>query len=90
MDELRRHKNSDTFKWVLTFLAFVVVAITIAGMLLGYITPKTPVEKEPTQQEQEMDSIIDEQASKLNIVLNEYLISTDFIDVNTADALNSF
>ena len=85
MDELRRHKNSDTFKWILTFIAFIVIAATIAGMLLGYITPK-----EPTQQEQETDIKIEENASELSSVVNACLMSTDFIDVKTANAHNSF
>lgn len=90
MDELRRHKNSDTFKWILTFIAFIVIAATIAGMLLGYITPKEPVQQEPTQQEQETDIKIEENASELSSVVNACLMSTDFIDVKTANAHNSF
>lgn len=56
MDELRKHKNSDTFKWVLTLIAFLLVGATIAGMLLGFLTPKTRTE-EPIKQEQQESNI---------------------------------
>lgn len=52
MDELRQHKSSDKIKWFLTLIAFLLVGATIAGMLLGYLTPRTR-DEEPAQQEQE-------------------------------------
>ena len=51
-NELQQHKKSDSFKWILTLIAFLLVGATLAGMLLGYLTPRT-VDKEPIQQEQE-------------------------------------
>lgn len=51
-NELNKHKSSDKIKWVLTLIAFLLVGATLAGLLLGYITPKTRAE-EPVQQEQE-------------------------------------
>ncbi len=51
-NELQQHKTSDKIKWVLTLVAFLLVGATIAGMLLGYLTPRTKTE-EPVQQEQE-------------------------------------
>lgn len=51
-NELNQHKNSDRVKWWLTLIAFLLVGATIAGMLLGYLTPRT-VEKDPINQEQQ-------------------------------------
>ena len=52
MDELRQHKSSDKIKRFLTLIAFLLVGATLAGILLGYLTPRTP-DEEPVQQEQE-------------------------------------
>ena len=51
-NELNKHKSSDKIKWWLTLIAFLLVGATIAGMLLGYLTPRT-INKEPSEQEQE-------------------------------------
>ena len=51
-NELNRHKTSDKVKWWLTLIAFLLMGVTMVGMLLGYNKPmETP--KEPTKQEQE-------------------------------------
>ena len=34
-NELHRHKTSDTVKWVLTLLAFILVGVMLAGIILG-------------------------------------------------------
>ena len=51
-NELNKHKSSDKIKWWLTLIAFLLVGATIAGMLLGYLKPRT-INKEPSEQEQE-------------------------------------
>ncbi|MBO5067621.1 MAG: hypothetical protein II988_04215 [Clostridia bacterium] len=51
-NELNKHKSSDKIKWVLTLIAFFLVGATLAGILLGYLTPKVRTE-EPVKQEQE-------------------------------------
>ena len=52
-NELNKHKNSDKLKWWLTLIAFLLMGVTIGGMLLGYIKPMEQPVKEPVQQEQE-------------------------------------
>lgn len=44
--ELYEHKRSDTVKWVLTFIAFIVVGVMLAGILCGWF------EKKETEEEQ--------------------------------------
>lgn len=51
-NELNKHKNSDKVKWYLTLIAFLLIAATLAGMLLGYLTPISR-EEEPVQNEQQ-------------------------------------
>ena len=34
--ELYEHKKSDTVKWVLTLIAFIVVGVLIAGLIAGW------------------------------------------------------
>ena len=35
-NELYEHKRSDTVKWVLTLIAFIVVGVMLAGIILGW------------------------------------------------------
>lgn len=51
-NELNKHKNSDKVKWWLTLIAFLLIAATLAGILLGYLTPRNNEEK-PVQNEQQ-------------------------------------
>ena len=39
-NELRNHKKSDTAKWWLTLIAFILMGATILGLIGGYIVPK--------------------------------------------------
>ena len=41
-NELRNHKKSDTAKWWLTLIAFILMGATILGLIGGYIVPKEP------------------------------------------------
>lgn len=45
-NELYEHKRSDTIKWVLTLLAFILVGVMLAGIILGWF------EKKETEEEQ--------------------------------------
>lgn len=51
-NELYQHKRSDTIKWVLTLLAFILVGIMLAGVILGWFDKKEepPAEEEQTEQ----------------------------------------
>ena len=44
--ELYEHKKSDTVKWVLTLIAFIVVGVMLAGIICGWF------EKKETEEEQ--------------------------------------
>ena len=39
-NELQQHKKSDTVKWILTFIAFILVGIMIIGIILGWFERK--------------------------------------------------
>ena len=51
-NELYQHKRSDTIKWVLTLLAFILVGVMLAGIILGWFEKKeeSPAEEEQTEQ----------------------------------------
>lgn len=50
-NELYEHKRSDTIKWVLTLLAFILVGVMLAGIILGWFDKKDePAEEEQTEQ----------------------------------------
>ncbi len=52
-NELYEHKRSDTVKWVLTLVAFIVVGVMLAGIILGWL------EKSSSAEEQEQAAVID-------------------------------
>lgn len=52
-NELYEHKRSDTVKWVLTLIAFIVVGVMLAGIILGWL------EKSSSAEEQEQAAVID-------------------------------
>ena len=52
-NELYEHKRSDTVKWVLALVAFIVVGVMLAGIILGWF------EKSPSAEEQEQAAVID-------------------------------
>ena len=56
-NELYQHKRSDTIKWVLTLLAFILVGVMLAGIILGWFEKKEepPAEEEQTEQAAVMD-----------------------------------
>lgn len=56
-NELYEHKRSDTVKWVLTLLAFILVGVMLAGIILGWFERKEepPAEEEQTEQAAIMD-----------------------------------
>lgn len=52
-NELYEHKRSDTVKWVLTLVAFIVVGVMLAGIILDWF------EKSHSAEEQEQAAVID-------------------------------
>ena len=51
-NELYEHKRSDTVKWILTLLAFILVGVMLAGIILGWFDKKEDVPAEDEQTEQ--------------------------------------
>ena len=51
-NELYEHKRSDTVKWILTLLAFILVGVMLAGIICGWFDKKedVPAEEEQTEQ----------------------------------------
>lgn len=48
--ELYEHKKSDTVKWVLTLIAFIVVGVLLAGILAGWFDKKEELPASGTEQ----------------------------------------
>ena len=59
-NELYEHKRSDTIKWVLTLLAFILVGVMLAGIILGWF------EKSPSAEEQEQAAVIDGEGNAMD------------------------
>ena len=59
-NELYEHKRSDTVKWVLTLLAFILVGVMLTGVILGWFDKKEepPVEEEQQQQTEEGGELV--------------------------------
>ena len=48
--ELYEHKKSDTVKWVLTLIAFIVVGVLLAGLIAGWFDKKEELPALETEQ----------------------------------------
>lgn len=53
--EFYEHKRSDTVKWVLTLIAFIVVGVLLAGILAGWFDKNEEVPVEQTEQTAAVD-----------------------------------
>lgn len=53
--EFYEHKRSDTVKWVLTLIAFIVVGVLLAGILAGWFDKNEEVPVEQTKQTAAVD-----------------------------------
>lgn len=53
--ELYDHKKSDTVKWVLTLVAFLIVGVMLAGIICGWFEKK----EELPQEESEQAAVVD-------------------------------
>ncbi len=49
-NELYEHKRSDTIKWVLTLIAFIVVGVLLAGLIAGWFDKKEELPAVETEQ----------------------------------------
>lgn len=54
-NELYEHKKSDTVKWMLTLIAFIVVGVLLAGILAGWFDKKEDAPAAVTEQTTVMD-----------------------------------
>lgn len=50
-NELQKHKTSDTVKWVLTLLAFILVGVMLAGIICGWFDKKEQPPEQPVTEE---------------------------------------
>lgn len=83
-NELQQHKKSDTVKWILTFIAFILVGIMIIGIILGWFERK----KEQSGKDQEKTEV------SQNMVVGESMghgisLTSARADVPSAQALES-
>ncbi len=69
-NELQKHKTSDTVKWVLTLLAFILVGVMLIGIICGWFDKKEQI---PSDAEQ---TNIDETTGNVNAELNGGLVVT--------------
>lgn len=53
---LFEHKKSDTVKWVLTLVAFLIVGVMLAGIICGWFEKKEELPQEETEQAAVVDS----------------------------------
>ena len=53
---LFEHKKSDTVKWVLTLVAFLIVGVMLAGIICGWFEKKEELPQDETEQAAVVDS----------------------------------
>ncbi|MCM1219806.1 MAG: hypothetical protein NC548_35495 [Lachnospiraceae bacterium] len=59
-DELRKHKKSDTVKWILTLIAFALVGVLLCGIILGWFEKKETTQEPQSSAEQTGGMIVGE------------------------------
>ena len=60
--ELQDHKRRDSVKWILTLIAFILVGVMLAGIILGWFNKD---EKKDDVQESEKAEVVDGEGNKL-------------------------
>ena len=63
MNELYEHKRSDTLKWILTLIAFILVGVLFAGIICGWFDKQ---EEAPDTEQTEQTSVIDGDGNVMN------------------------
>lgn len=53
-DELQQHKKSDTVKWILTLIAFILVGVMLIGIICGWFDKEAAPTKEIKQNEADL------------------------------------
>lgn len=49
MSDLYQHEKSDKVKWVLTLVAFIIVAVMLAGIICGWFERKEETKEQPAE-----------------------------------------
>ncbi len=71
-NELQKHKTSDLVKWILTLFAFILVAVMLTGIILGWFdkkdeSPKTGEQEQTISDGFEIDEIHNTKAMSLAV-----------------------
>ena len=77
---LYRHKVSDTVKWVLTLIAFVIVGVMLAGIICGWFVndEDVPVEDEQQQTEEGGELVVGDGISSGVSLMSARIAVADF------------
>lgn len=77
---LYRHKVSDTVKWVLTLIAFVIVGVMLAGIICGWFVKDedVPVEDEQQQTEEGGELVVGDGISSGVSLMSARIAVVDF------------
>lgn len=57
-NELQQHKKSDTVKWILTLIAFILVGVMLIGIILGWFEKNEPQAENEEEQAQLAQNMI--------------------------------
>ena len=62
MSNLENHVKSDTIKWILTLVGFILVAVMLVGIICGWFTPK---KKDKADEQPAEASVLDENGNEI-------------------------
>lgn len=75
-NELRNHKKSDSFKWWLTLIAFILMGATLLGLVTGFIVPmEKSDENVPTTEQTETANVANDFATEFISTQNVRLMA---------------
>ena len=88
-NELHRHKTSDTVKWVLTLLAFILVGVMLAGIILGWFDKKEESPAEEEQQTEESGMVVGDGIGEEISLMSARIAAADYSEYGVSPLAES-
>ncbi len=77
-NELQEHKKSDTVKWILTLIAFILVGVLLLGIILGWFEKKEPTKEAQPSTAQTGGMIVGEEKGNGIALLSSVIAMDDY------------
>lgn len=83
-EDLNYHKKSDSIKWILTLVAFILVGIMLLGIILGWFDKKEPAKETQTSTAQTGGMVVGEEKGNGIALLSAVIPVEQYTDYGIA------